>query len=93
MSTKDINWLADLIVGEIGKKDAFAGDRGCAAPSNPDPYECINDFFCTADYECGGAGPFLCIQFFDCGPGTFYCAGGMGPFDCPAGFQCTGQYI
>jgi len=97
MDPKDINRLADLIVGEMGKKDAMAGDRGCFS-SNQD-FICTTGFQCTGGtYSCANNGIFDCAEFFECL--TFFVCGDFAPFNCggqficdpPQQYQCGAEY-
>jgi len=89
VNPKDINKLADLIVGEMGKKDALAGDRGCFSSSMD--FSCDPDFMCEGGtYNCVGQGFFDCVFVFTCA--TDFNCNANPPFTCPNQFGCVGPF-
>lgn len=78
MRPKDIERIADSVVGAFGKPTRASA--GCGDVSSTDLFECV-DFGCgfAGAYECGGAGDFICFAF------TCELVGG---FECATAFTC-----
>jgi len=77
MKPQEIEKIAQSVTGAFTQAGDTTVKAGCGGLSDPQMYECV-DFGCSANYECGDAGPFNCFG------NDFFCTA---TFDCPSSYS------
>jgi hypothetical protein len=90
MRHADVEMIADAVAGTLA--GSGPGLLGCGSLSSTATFE-AEYLDCEINYQCGGAGVFLCLFEFECGSGVgpFFCgrgAPGTDAFQCPRTYSC-----
>ena len=90
MNEEGVDKIAEAIAAKLAEEGANQ-PLGCGSASNPGNYGCTTQYDCAgSSYECGGAGRFNCMDWFDCHSGTTFSCDSR--FECSVTFYCEGTY-